>query len=614
MPADQDTTSNGHTEPQATLRDLSHLAELLSEGILFLDYGWRITYANQAAREISRVKPEYLNSRSLWELYPEAAGTEIERIYRSVMEQRTPQHTEFFYAPHNHWVEVEVFPIESGIGLHYRDITRLRKAEDDRDSTTRQLAQVLDATNDGFVYLDHNFNYTYLNREARNRLSAYGNLLGKNIWDEFPAAINPSLLYTSSLRRTMETHEPCAFEEYYPAPLDAWFAFNVQPADEGIILSFRDISGQRKAAAELLAQKTESERRLAEIEAIYQTAPIGLAYFDPIEFRYLRLNQQQADFFAMTPEQILGKRVTDLAPIPGVQEMFEQVAAGIPVINAPLEGELVGRPGEHRYWTVNYFPVYGPDGEVQGISAASLEITQQKRSERALIESEKLAAVGRLAASISHEINNPLEAVTNLLYLVANSSNLPEQVQTWIDLAQSELARVSHIATETLRFHRQATAPTLVTAQQLVSSVLNLYQGRLTNSGIDVTTRYLSSKPILCFENNIRQVLNNLISNAMDAMRGTGGRISVRAHDVTDASTGRKGLRITVADNGAGIPLAARKRIFEAFFTTKELNGTGLGLWISTDIVQQHKGRLTFRSTQHPIHHGTVFSLFLPRD
>jgi signal transduction histidine kinase len=301
-----------------------------------------------------------------------------------------------------------------------------------------------------------------------------------------------------------------------------------------------------------------------------------------------------------------------MAPIPGLRELFEGVRDGTPVINYPLEGELMGAPGELRYWTVNYFPVRGADGSIQGISAASLEVTQQKRAEKALMESEKLAAVGRLAQSISHEINNPLEAVTNLLYLIATDPALPQSLETYLDLAQSEVARVSQIATQTLRFHRQTAKPTLVTALQLVEPVLNLYHGRLSNSGIVVERRLTTSTEVLCLENEIRQVLSNLIANAIDAMR-TGGRLLLRSHDATNRA-GARGLRVTVADTGSGMSRETQRRIFEPFFTTKDLNGTGLGLWISEEIVQRNGGRLEVRSRDDGRTHGTVFCLFLPCD
>jgi signal transduction histidine kinase len=344
---------------------------------------------------------------------------------------------------------------------------------------------------------------------------------------------------------------------------------------------------------------------------MYRTAPIGLALFDPVEFRYLRLNDRQAEMVDMPIDEILGKTVTEIAPIDGLNEMFQQVAQGTPITNKLLEGELPMQPGNHRYWTVNYYPVYGPDGSVRAITAASLEITAQKRTEKALIQSEKLAAVGRLASSISHEINNPLEAVTNLLYLALNHEQLPSTTRRYLETAQGELARVSHIATQSLRFHRQTMNPAHVDPKELIESVVDLYQGRLFNSNIRVVSRYKSTKRVLCFENDIRQVLNNLIANAVDAMR-QGGRLLLCSRGGTDWKTGRSGVRITVADTGHGMSADVKKRVFEPFYTTKEMNGTGLGLWISRGIVARHHGSLALKSSQKPGWNGTVFTLFLP--
>ena len=374
-----------------------------------------------------------------------------------------------------------------------------------------------------------------------------------------------------------------------------------------------DIHDAKTFAEQLLHKQQETERQRAELETVYETAPVGLALFDPVEFRYLRLNERQAEILGVPKEQMLGTAVTEMTPIPGLRELFEQVARGVAIRNHLLEGELATAPGEHRYWAVNYVPVYGSDGSVQAITAASLEITNQKKSEAALIQSEKLAAVGRLASSISHEINNPLEAITNLLYLVALDEKLPEELKVYVHMAQAEVTRVSQIATQTLRFHRQSVAPTPVSARDLVEAVIRLYTGRLMNSNIAVDARYRSETKILCFENDIRQVLNNLIANAIDAMRN-GGRLVVRAHDSRDygVEEGRAGVRITIADTGHGMTEAVRKRIFEPFFTTKDLNGTGLGMWISSGIVDRHQGRLQVRSSADATRHGTVFTLFLP--
>ena len=372
-----------------------------------------------------------------------------------------------------------------------------------------------------------------------------------------------------------------------------------------------DIHDARSAAEAVHQKQRETERQRAELEAVYQTAPVGLAQYDPVEFRCLRLNERQAEIFGLPSAQVVGRRFDEVAPITGLQEMLQLAAEGQTVKNQTIEGVLPTRPDEHRVWDVSYAPVYAEDGSVQAITAAWLEITHLKKAESALVQSEKLAAVGRLASSISHEINNPLEAITNLLYLISESEHLADDLRIYIHMAQSELSRVSQIATQTLRFHRQAAKPTWVSPAELLDAVLNLYHGRLTNSGVRVQATYSTDRKVLCFENDIRQVLNNLIANAIDAMR-QGGRLVVRAHEATQQSTGRRGVRMTVADTGHGMPEAVRRRLFQPFYTTKGLSGTGLGLWISEGIVKRHRGRLEVRSSQHPVHHGTVFTLFLP--
>ena len=295
----------------------------------------------------------------------------------------------------------------------------------------------------------------------------------------------------------------------------------------------QDIHDTKTYTAALRAEQMETERRRAELETIYSTTPIGLALFDPVNFVFMNLNEYEAQMLGAPREQLLGQPLAEIASpdrIPQVFDLMRTAASGIPVRNQLLEGELNPRPGERRYWSVNYSPIFNEDGSVRAISTASIEITNQKRAEAALIQSEKLAAVGRLASSISHEINNPLEAITNLLYLISLDEKLPEDLRVYVHMAQSELSRVSQIATQTLRFHRQAVAPTLVTPGDLVNAVVRLYTGRLTNSNIKVDAKYLTHTRILCFENDIRQVLNNLIANAIDAMR-TGGRLIIRAHE-----------------------------------------------------------------------------------
>lgn len=243
--------------------------------------------------------------------------------------------------------------------------------------------------------------------------------------------------------------------------------------------------------------------------------------------------------------------------------------------------------------------------------AAVAELHQERA---ALIRSEKLAAVGRLAASISHEINNPLEAITNLLYLVHRAPELSTATQELLHMADDELQRVSQIVAHTLRFHRQATNARPISASELLEPTLGIYRGRLKNAHINVDVEHRSDATVVCFEGDIRQVLNNLIGNAIDAMRN-GGRLRVRtgmSRRWRDGADPSPALRITIADSGQGIPGDVRTHLFEPFFTTKGINGTGLGLWISCNIVEKHHGLLQVYSSSRSGKSGTVFSMLLP--
>jgi PAS domain S-box-containing protein len=501
-----------------------------------------------------------------------------------------------------------------GIVLVFRDIDEKRAAEREKEQISERLSQVLNVTTDAIVGVNRNWVMTYLNPKATELYASHRQILGKNVWEAFPDAVYEGSPYVEHYYRAMNERVSSGFDAHYPEPLNLWLHIDVYPTPEGIVTFSRDVTDERNAQ-EALREKSElAERQLAEIETVYRTAPIGLALFDTKDFRYLRLNDRQAEFFGLRPEQVVGRTLTEMAPIEGLKELFEQVLAGQPVFNFPLEGELATRPGEHRYWTVSYFPVFTADGSVQAISAASLEITQQKKAELALMQSEKLAVVGRLAASIAHEINNPLESVTNLLYLAEHSED-PVKTKTYIQTAERELRRVSVIANQTLRFHKQSSSPQEISGDQLIKSVLSLFQSRLVNSGIQVEERKRATLAVRCFEGEIRQVLSNLVSNAIDAMQVLGGgRLLLRSHAGREWTTGRPGLVITVADTGSGMPASVASRIFEPFYTTKGASGTGLGLWVSSEIVHRHHGTLRFRSSEKKGRSGTVFALFLPFD
>lgn len=239
------------------------------------------------------------------------------------------------------------------------------------------------------------------------------------------------------------------------------------------------------------------------------------------------------------------------------------------------------------------------------------QLEQYRHAEEALRKSEKLAVAGRLAASIAHEINNPLESVTNLLYLMRSSPN-DGKIEEYGKLAEQELARVTEIAKQTLQFYREPAphAPTHVA--DVLESVLQLYGPRMAARNISMHKDLRRGAPVTAGAGELRQLFANLIGNALDAMR-SGGMLRVRTRPAREhAAERRMGVRISVADTGSGIPPQLRSRVFEPFVTTKGDTGTGLGLWVTSEIVQKYAGRIRLRSSVRPQSSGTVFHVFLP--
>ena len=248
--------------------------------------------------------------------------------------------------------------------------------------------------------------------------------------------------------------------------------------------------------------------------------------------------------------------------------------------------------------------------EQRQVAAFLADMTEQKRSHDVLRRTEKLAAAGRLAASIAHEINNPLESVTNCLYLLEQGT-MDSDSRRYLALAQQELDRVTHMTTQTLRFYRQNTRPVATDVRELFDTVLALYDARIRGFGIHVVREFDEIPRITVFDGGVRQVLANLVGNAVDAMQSSGGRLLLRTRCARDWANSRPGISITVADTGSGMDRSTQSRIFEAFFSTKGLTGTGLGLWVSQDIIAKHRGAIQVRSRQGT-RSGTVFRIFLP--
>jgi signal transduction histidine kinase/HAMP domain-containing protein len=367
---------------------------------------------------------------------------------------------------------------------------------------------------------------------------------------------------------------------------------------------------------ELTTQRSGLLETLALLDSMLGNAPIGFAFFDR-DLRYMRINDFLAHSHGVSVADHDGRRVPDFYPAEFAREKercIEQVfATGEPIRDIELSGHMPSDPTVKRSWIMQFYPVRTQQDNIKWVGVIVVEITDRIRSEDALRKNEKLAAAGRLAASIAHEINNPLEAVTNLLYLLATHEPMDIVASSMIHTAQAELARVSEITQQTLRFYRQSTHPALTNVAEVINSVLALYNPRIVSARVTLRKQFRGEPLIFGFGGELRQLFANFIGNALDAMP-EGGRLHLRLRP----GSGHRadglwchGTRVTVSDSGSGMSPDTMKHIFEAFFTTKQVTGTGLGLWVSDEIVRKHHGSVRLRSRQsHPS--GTTFTLFFP--
>jgi PAS domain S-box-containing protein len=321
------------------------------------------------------------------------------------------------------------------------------------------------------------------------------------------------------------------------------------------------------------------------------------------------------DLWGMKAEEAVGKTFFEL-PYPAdlaarLQRQIEVVFATGQILAD--ETSYTSPAGAVGYYEYILSPVLGDKGSVELVVGSTRDITKRKLSEAALIKSEKLATAGRLAATLAHEINNPLQAVTNLMAILSQSPKLEGQDREYAMMAADELGRVTHLTRQSLSFYREATHSTAVNVEEVLENVLTLYHRNLLARKITITKRFRLTGTIQSYPGEIRQVFSTLLVNAMEAV-AEGGKIALHVTRSSDPSknSAMSGIQITLADNGGGIPSQDLDRIFEPFFTTKGEQGTGLGLWVARTIVHRLGGKIRVRSSIHPGKSNTCFSIFLP--
>jgi PAS domain S-box-containing protein len=361
--------------------------------------------------------------------------------------------------------------------------------------------------------------------------------------------------------------------------------------------------------AGLARQRSRAETRADEVRqqlaAIVTSSEDAILSFT-VDGMVTSWNRGAESLYGYSAAEIIGRPLAVLVPTDRMGEL-ERLNRAERI--GSYETERVHRNGARLRVLLSVSPIRNEQGELVGASAIARDITQQKRTEEALRRNERLATAGRLTAAIAHEIKNPLEALTNLVYLARHDMAGRDG---YLRLAEQEIERLDAIAQQALGFVREGASPERMDAGKILEEVVQLYLRKLQTGKVALEKHAGGDLEILGYPGELRQLFSNLILNAMDAMKD-GGRMRlrvVRAHEWSNQR--RDGVRITIADTGNGIQARDLPHIFEPFYTTKKETGTGLGLWLAYGIVQKHSGWIRVASRTGPGTSGTVFSVFLP--
>jgi two-component system, chemotaxis family, CheB/CheR fusion protein len=376
----------------------------------------------------------------------------------------------------------------------------------------------------------------------------------------------------------------------------------------GAINCFYDIT-ERKQAEQNLSEAARRFRFLAESmpQKIFTAKPNG-------ELDYL--NQQWVEYTGLVFEQIKEcgwKTFIHPEDLPeNLRTWQHSIDSGEPF---RFEHRFRRADGNYRWHLSRAVAMRDSNGNIRMWIGSNTDIQDVREQEDRLRKIEKMAAAGQLASSIAHEVNNPLSSVTNSLYLLENHANLDESARFYVSIASTELARVSRIVKQSLSYYRAGTVPGDVDLDAIVNESLNIFSEKLKRTGIELKPKVDSGAALVGFPDELRQVVDNLLLNALEAMPG-GGRLSISVHESYDWTRNdhkhRKGVRLTIADTGCGIPKDILAQVFEPFFTTKTEKGTGLGLWILQGIISKHEGIMSLRSSDVKGKSGTVISIFFP--
>ena len=373
-------------------------------------------------------------------------------------------------------------------------------------------------------------------------------------------------------------------------------SYLIQPVEPTVLIA------QVQALFRLRKAEALSHLSARQWQATFDALSDGLALADS-DGVVLRVNRAFLRLLRLKTSEVEGKRLPDI-----FQSCF-----GVP-ISQLSEGIDTEREfsAASSWFRVRHEKIPGNPDREDGSIFLVTDITDHKKLQETLRMSERLAATGRLAHTIAHEINNPLEALSNLIYIAHELEGDDSKSRAYLQQASLELARIGQITKQILEYHRDSKRPITVAANELIDSVLAIFRSAMMTNGIKLEKRLRASRAISVQPGEMRQAFGNLIANALDAMAAGGGKLIVHCIDSIEPRSGRQGIRVLLSDSGVGIPESANAHIFDAFYTTKELKGSGIGLWLTSEAIRKHQGYIRVRSRTRGSYRGTIFDIFLP--
>jgi PAS domain S-box-containing protein len=487
-----------------------------------------------------------------------------------------------------------------------RDITPRSEAE----KTRRRLAAIIESSEDAIASKDLDGIITSWNKSAE-RLFGYTaeEIIGQPVTTIIPPELHndePNILGKIRAGERIEHFQTVRVRKDGQL-INVSLTVSPIKDDKGKIV------GAAKIVRDVTRQKKLEEAALR-LAAIVESSDDAIASKD-LNGIITSWNRSAEKLFGYKAEEIVGQPVTTIIP-PELHHdetmILSKIRRGEKIDH--FETIRLHKNGERIEVSLTISPIKDDNGNVIGAAKIIRNITETNKIERALQTTEKLAAAGRMAATVAHEINNPLEAVTNLVYLAKRDLKNNDKVADYLEMASRELDRVAHITRQTLGFYRDTSSPVRFNVAETLDDLLLLYEKRFESRRIEVLKQYDKEIEITALAGEIRQAFSNLITNAIDAMP-QGGKLFLRvAKSSAWDGSHLHGVRISIFDTGSGIQAKHRKSVFQPFFTTKTDVGTGLGLWITRGIIEKHRGTIRMKSRTEQNGHGTAFSIFLPAE